>query len=202
MRVVVGQQQAQSPALCLYRYHQMPHCLPQLCPAPHQGALLACTLYFILLFCITAISSTRLCLPPPKGAEPTSSSGGPCSHSDPQVTLLAAPARGSSSLAELARLREENLVLWAIEQPCWHVLGLFPTIPVLPAVKSSGQRYLDISCASYVACTFPNNFNSWGVLGKNFRKSLKISKSLCSRTGQFADLQLTFSRGSVWLLAV
>lgn len=95
---------------------------------------------------------------------------------------------------------EENLVLWATEQPCWHVLGLFPTIPVLPAVKSSGQRYLDISCASCMACTFPNNFNSWGVLGKDFRKSWKISKSLCLRTGQFADLQLSFSRGSVCCL--
>lgn len=36
-RVVVMQQQAQSPALCLYRCHQMPHSLPQLCPASPPG---------------------------------------------------------------------------------------------------------------------------------------------------------------------
>lgn len=32
----------------------------------------------------------------------------------------------------------------------------------------------EISCASCVTSTFPNNCSSLGILGKNFRKSLKI----------------------------
>lgn len=107
------------PCVC-YRYHQMPHSLPQLCPASPSGCfpglhteLPTAVFHFAVLHYSHILHQALSFLSkrsPPPAVEVLAS------HSDTKVTLLTAHAWGSCSLAELACLGEENLVLWATEQ--------------------------------------------------------------------------------------
>lgn len=120
-----------------------------LCRLPHRA------FHNSISYCCSALQS----FPPPCFSSPLQTVQEPSpevlvltSPPDTDVTSLTSPpAPGCSSQAELARLRVENLPLWAVEQPHWDVLGLSPTIPVPPAAKSRGQRdFMCILCAFHL----------------------------------------------------
>lgn len=150
MRVMLRHHQAQSPALCCSRC--------QLCPPGPLWCFPGLHTHLPTALFHSAVLHLQPSPPPffPSLSRQSRAHLQHWSHSDTKVTSLTSPAWGSSSLAELASPGDENLVLWAAEQPCCHVLGLFPTIPVLPAVMSCGCRHF------MCTCTFPNSFNFWG----------------------------------------